>query len=58
MYKKITYLNKINLIFLTIYTLFPCKNEIKYDGYEIIGVSLDQDKDNWIKAIKKDELTW
>lgn len=27
-------------------------------GFEILGVSLDRDKDNWIKAIQSDKLTW
>jgi peroxiredoxin len=27
-------------------------------GFEILGVSLDQNKDPWIKAIHKDNLTW
>lgn len=28
------------------------------DNFEIFGVSLDQKKENWIKAIKDDKLTW
>lgn len=28
------------------------------DGFEIVGVSLDENRDNWIKAINKDELNW
>ena len=27
-------------------------------GFEILGVSLDEKKDNWLKAIKDDNLTW
>ena len=27
-------------------------------GLEILGISLDRDRDNWIKAIKTDNLTW
>ncbi len=27
-------------------------------GFEIIGVSLDRTKDQWVKAIKDDNLTW
>ncbi len=27
-------------------------------GFEIFGVSLDRDKDKWLKAIKQDNLTW
>lgn len=32
--------------------------QYKNKGFEIIGVSIDQDRDNWIKAIEKDSLTW
>ncbi len=28
------------------------------NGFEILGVSLDKDRDAWIKAIKDDGLTW
>lgn len=27
-------------------------------GFEILGVSLDKDKDKWLQAIKDDQLTW
>jgi peroxiredoxin len=27
-------------------------------GFEILGVSLDRTKDDWVKAIKEDNLTW
>jgi len=27
-------------------------------GFEIFGVSLDQDKARWIEAIQKDGITW
>ena len=30
----------------------------KNKGFEIIGVSKDQDRDSWIKAIEKDNLIW
>lgn len=33
-------------------------NKYKESGFEILGVSLDQSKDKWLKAIKKDGLTW
>ncbi|MGZ3901382.1 MAG: TlpA family protein disulfide reductase, partial [Bacteroidia bacterium] len=46
----------------------PCRREMpnvvkayskyKDKGFEIYGVSLDQDKDRWIEAIKKDGITW
>jgi len=33
-------------------------NEFKNKGFDVLGVSLDNDKDAWQGAIKKDELTW
>ena len=46
----------------------PCRKEnpnvrqaytkFKTKGFEILGVSLDTDKDAWIKAIGKDQLDW
>jgi len=33
-------------------------NKYKDKGFEIYGVSLDQDKDRWVEAIKKDGITW
>jgi peroxiredoxin len=33
-------------------------NEYHKKGFDIIGVSLDQSKDEWVKAIKNDNLTW
>jgi peroxiredoxin len=27
-------------------------------GFEIFGVSLDEEKSDWVKAIKKDKITW
>jgi len=33
-------------------------NKYKDQGFEILGVSLDRRKDAWLKAIKKDKLTW
>jgi len=30
----------------------------KDKGFEIVGISLDQSKDAWVKAIKDDNLTW
>lgn len=33
-------------------------NELKAQGFKIIGVSLDKDKQKWIDAIAKDQLTW
>ncbi|MDD4545338.1 MAG: TlpA disulfide reductase family protein, partial [Bacteroidales bacterium] len=46
----------------------PCRNESKYltqayykfnkKGFDILGVSLDKDRENWIKAIRNDGLIW
>ncbi|MHB1179695.1 MAG: peroxiredoxin family protein [Daejeonella sp.] len=33
-------------------------NAFKDKGFTVLGVSLDDDKDAWIKAIKSDGLTW
>ena len=30
----------------------------KDKGFEVVGVSLDHDKDAWVKAIEKDQLPW
>lgn len=35
--------------------LYP---KFKEKGFEIFSVSLDNDKEDWIKAIKKDKVTW
>jgi thiol-disulfide isomerase/thioredoxin len=32
--------------------------DYKDKGFEIVGVSLDEDKDAWIKGIKDDGITW
>jgi peroxiredoxin len=32
--------------------------EFNPKGFEIFAVSLDEDKENWLKAIKKDSLNW
>lgn len=40
-------------------TVVKAYNTYKDKNFTILGVSLDQDKkDNWLKAIKKDNLTW
>lgn len=46
----------------------PCRQEnpnivdmyekYKDEGFNVLGVSLDKDKDKWIDAIEKDELEW
>ncbi|MFA8301447.1 MAG: redoxin domain-containing protein [Hyphomicrobiales bacterium] len=33
-------------------------NEFKDQGFEVFGVSLDENKENWLQAIKDDKLTW
>jgi peroxiredoxin len=33
-------------------------NEFHKKGFDILGVSLDQKKDDWVKAIADDKLTW
>lgn len=33
-------------------------NKYKKDGLEIYGVSLDSDKESWLKAVQDDQLTW
>ena len=33
-------------------------NEFKKKGFDVFGVSLDQKKEDWVKAIADDKLTW
>jgi peroxiredoxin len=33
-------------------------NKYKAKGFGVLGVSLDNDKDKWLKAIADDQLTW
>ena len=33
-------------------------NEYKDRGFDILGVSLDRNKESWVKAIEDDNLTW
>ncbi len=33
-------------------------NKFKDKGFDILGVSLDRDKESWLKAIADDQLTW
>lgn len=33
-------------------------NTFKNRNFTVLGVSLDKEKDNWLEAIKKDNLTW
>lgn len=33
-------------------------NRFRGKGLEILGISLDSDKDEWVEAIRKDGLIW
>jgi peroxiredoxin len=33
-------------------------NDYKEKGFEVLGVSLDKSKEDWLKAIEQDQLTW
>lgn len=39
-------------------SLVALYNDYKEKGFEIVGVSLDENKENWIQAIKEDGITW
>ncbi|WP_461643521.1 peroxiredoxin family protein [Labilibaculum euxinus] len=38
--------------------LIKAYKEFKSKNFEIISISLDQNKDSWIRAVKKDSLSW
>ncbi len=38
--------------------LIKVYNKYRDKGFEIFGVSLDEEKDDWKKAIVKDKITW
>jgi glutathione peroxidase-family protein len=38
--------------------LIKVYKKYKEMGFEILGVSLDEDRDDWKKAIAKDKITW
>jgi peroxiredoxin len=33
-------------------------NKYKTSGFEILGISLDQNRERWLQAIQADKLTW
>jgi len=33
-------------------------NKYKDKNFTVLGVSLDEDKEKWLQAIEKDQLTW
>ena len=33
-------------------------NEFKGKGFDVVGISLDSNKEKWLKAIEDDKLTW
>ena len=33
-------------------------NKYKTKGFEILGISLDQNRERWLQAIQADQLTW
>jgi peroxiredoxin len=39
-------------------TVVKAYSKFKNKGFEIFGVSLDQDKSRWVEAIQKDQITW
>ncbi len=39
-------------------TVVKAYNDFKNKNFTILGVSLDKDKDKWLEAVKKDNLTW
>jgi peroxiredoxin len=38
--------------------LVKAYSEFHERGFNILGVSLDQNRDDWLKAIEEDKLTW
>jgi thiol-disulfide isomerase/thioredoxin len=38
--------------------LVRLKNELKGENFDIISISIDDDKTKWLRAIEKDRLTW
>lgn len=60
--------NKYTLIEFWASWCVPCRksnpelikvyNTYHKNGFEIVGVSIDEDKDNWLNAIKQDSLPW
>ena len=40
------------------YPLIQIYHEFQKDGFEIIGLSVDDNKGKWVRAIKEDSLPW
>ncbi len=38
--------------------ILACYNDFKDKGFDVLGVSFDDDKDKWIQAIQDDGLSW
>jgi peroxiredoxin len=38
--------------------IVACYNDFKDKGFDVLGVSFDQDRDRWIQAIHDDGLSW
>ena len=38
--------------------LLKIYNKFKNEGFEVLGVSIDREKDKWLRALKKDKLIW
>ncbi|MEZ4907793.1 MAG: hypothetical protein R2771_09200 [Saprospiraceae bacterium] len=53
-----TYCHKKNKMLVRIYDKLKDYKFTKGNGFTIFGVSLDKNKDKWIKAIKDDKLNW
>lgn len=49
---------KVNPKLVELYKKYHSKNYENAEGFEIISISLDAEKDKWLRAIKKDKLIW